>query len=490
MKQKKMEEMHRINRTVLVAYSVLTVILFFAYMLEFLKGSRTLGYTLFFSLLDIGPYFVYLMIYAKNKTSSQLKYILSIGFSVLYAFVLITAAVPTTFVYIFMIYIIIIPYGDIKLCYITGGISILANIITTVMGFSNGTLSFEDLAMVEIQIVSVALGAFLVSLATNVIGKVNSQKLGELNKEKEKTELVLATTLDVSKEISKDIEEVTERMELLRHSVSTTHASMQDVTEGATETAVSLQEQLRQTEDIMQQVGKARKVTDTITNEVVKTEDAIGLGKTDIKQLLKSVNNSEIVSTTVGEKMNELIQNTEKMNSIVEIINSITRQTSLLSLNASIEAARAGEAGRGFAVVADEISSLANQTSDATINITQLITTIQKSINEVFTSTNQMMENSKEQNKAVQIMAQTFETIDNCVSNIGQVGSSLGSVVGELVETNETMVENINTISAVTEEVSARASETLFASEKDDLVVREITHAIININQQAKKLKN
>ena len=233
MRQKKMLEMHRINEAGLKVYTILTVILLLAYVLEFLKGSRTLGYTILFAVLDIVPYIAYVIVYNKNKTSMWLKYILSIGFSVLYAFVLLTAAVPTTFVYIFMIYIAIIPYGDIKLCYITGGVAILANILSTVLGFVNGSLTTADLAMVEIQLISVALGGIFVGLATNLIGKVNRQKVEELNIEKSKTEEMLVNTLNVSKVISGDIEAVTERMELLKQSVSSTRDSMQDVTEGA-----------------------------------------------------------------------------------------------------------------------------------------------------------------------------------------------------------------------------------------------------------------
>ena len=488
MRQKKMLEMHRINEAGLKVYTILTVILLLAYVLEFLKGSRTLGYTILFAVLDIVPYIAYVIVYNKNKTSMWLKYILSIGFSVLYAFVLLTAAVPTTFVYIFMIYIAIIPYGDIKLCYITGGVAILANILSTVLGFVNGSLTTADLAMVEIQLISVALGGIFVGLATNLIGKVNRQKVEELNIEKSKTEEMLVNTLNVSKVISGDIEAVTERMELLKQSVSSTRDSMQDVTEGANETAESLQQQLIQTEVIMEQIGKARQVTDAITNDVGQTEDTIVTGKNNLESLLESVNHSESVSETVAVKMNELVENTEKMNEIVEMINAITKQTSLLSLNASIEAARAGEAGRGFAVVAEEISTLASRTSQATINITSLIGDIKASIEEVFSSTNQMMNNSKEQNQAVQIMAQSFEEIESCVGSIEQVGTSLEMVVSELIKTNENMVSSINTVSGVTEEVSARASETLSSSENDELVVREVTEMIININEQARKL--
>lgn len=488
MKQKKMPELHRINKAVLVQYAILTIILLAAYILEFVKGSRSLPYTLIFIFFDLVPFVLFVITYRKNPESTKLKYILSIGFSLLYAFVLITAAVPTTFVYIFMIYVTIIPYGDIRLCYITGGIAVLANIGSIIYGFVTGSLTSNDLAMIEIQVISIAIGAFFVYLATNVIGKVNAQKMDEIHEEKDKTEHLLANTLDISQGISDDIETVSTRMEMLMEAMSTTGDSMKDVTAGANETADSLQQQLSQTEEIVEQIDSAKAVTETIASNVAQTEQTITLGKENIEQLLASVNQSEAVGATVAEKMNELMENTKKMNSIVEMINSITSQTSLLSLNASIEAARAGEAGRGFAVVAGEIQSLAGQTSEATVNITKLINDINSSIQEVFNSTNQMMENNKTQNQAVETMASTFEDIEQCVSNIEEVSSDLEHVVTELVHSNETIVNGINMISSVTQEVSARASETLEDTEKNTVVVEEVTDVIFSIYAKAKQL--
>lgn len=488
MKQKRMPEIHRINAITLVAYSILAIILMVAYILEFVKGSRTLGYTLVFAILDLAPYLAYLMIYRRDKTSYSLKYILSIGFSVLYAFVLITAAVPTTFVYIFMLFLVVIPYGDMRLCYITGGIATIANIVSIVMGFITGNLTTDDLAMIEIQLISVAIGAVFVGFATNVIGKANAQKLDELREEKDKTDVLLTNTLDVSRGISDDIESVTARMEHLRQSVLATRDSMHDVTAGANDTDQSLQQQLLQTEEIMEQVDKAKDVTNIITDDVKQTEQTILVGKEKVEHLLAAVNQSESVSAIVASKMNELIENTEKMNSIVEMINSITSQTSLLSLNASIEAARAGEVGRGFAVVAGEISTLAQQTSEATVNITKLIQGITVSIEEVFNSIGQLMESNKEQNQAVEIMAQNFEELEACVGNINKVSRELGLVVVELAKTNESIVASINNVSDVTQEVSARANETLSGSESDALVVEEIAKVISELNIKARKL--
>lgn len=488
MKQKKIPETQRINFAVVLIYSLLTIILLLAYILEFVKGSRTIEYTLIFSVLDLVPFIICFLMYLKKKTAKRIKYLFSIGFSILYAFVLLTAAVPTTFVYIFLVFLMIIPYGDMILCYITGGVAVVANIISIIIGFANGSLTTANLAMVEIQIAAIVLGAFFTGLATAVIRKVNAQKMDELNVEKEKSDTLLSNTLELSKVISDDIDAITSRMEHFERSVTTTRDSMQDVSAGANETAEAMQTQLMQTEAIVEQVNKAKEVSQIIVDDIHETEDTIVIGKDNIEKLLSFVNQSEKASAVVVSSMNELTENTNRMNSIVEMINSITKQTGMLSLNASIEAARAGEAGRGFSVVAEEISTLAKQTSDATVNITQLIENITLSINEVFTAINQLMESNKEQNQSAETMALNFEKIETCSRNISKVSNDLEYVIGELAKSNTAIVENINTVSAVTEEVSARASETLVGSENDAVVVEEISKVIAELNERAKQL--
>lgn len=488
--QKRVTSTQRVNGMVMITYSIITFILLVAYALEFFKGDRDIVYTAILSVLDLVPWIMCITAYLKNKESNKLKYIFSIGFSVLYAFVLLTAVIPTTFVYIFLIFFIIIPYGDMVLCYITGGIAILANIIAVVSGFMGGTLTTDDLALVEVQLIATVLAAVFTGLSTRVIGLIGEQRLARLSTEKEKIDQILSNTLEISKAISGDIDAVTSRMSQLERSVGITRDSMHDVAAGANETAESMQEQLLQTESIVEQVDRAKEVAKTITDDVEQTEEAIEVGKQNIENLMSCVNQSEQAGSLVATKMQELTESTEQMNIIVEMINAVTRKTALLSLNASIEAARAGEAGRGFAVVADEISSLAKQTSDATVSITSLIGNISTSINDVFDAINQLMESNEKQNHSAETMAENFEKIESCSANISQVSVTLEEVVSVLASLNGAIVENINTVSAVTEEVSARASQTLEESENDTQVVEEITRFVEEINDKAKQLNN
>jgi methyl-accepting chemotaxis protein len=73
------------------------------------------------------------------------------------------------------------------------------------------------------------------------------------------------------------------------------------------------------------------------------------------------------------EVVNNIAANSQKINKITEVIESIANKTNLLSLNAAIEAARAGEHGKGFSVVAEEVGKLASSSAESTQQITMLV---------------------------------------------------------------------------------------------------------------------
>lgn len=490
MNQKKMNETHRINKTVLNSYTIITVLLQAAYILELVKGSREVSYIVIFSALNLIPYGLCVWAYLKDKSSQAMKFIMCVGYSVLYAFALLTSDVSNTFVYMFLMLFLLVPYGKKMLCFITGSVAVVSNIVSVVVGFANDTLTSDDLPNIEIQLISMVVSVMFTIFVTNVIGKVNAQKMSELNEEKEKIDDLLSQTLEVSKGISEDIATVSSRMEDLERSVVTTKDSMQDVSYGANETAESMQEQLVQTEAIVKQVDKTKEASETIAEEMRQTSEALEVGKEDIGRLLQLVERSDKISVTVADKMQELTSNMERMNSIVEMINSITNQTSLLSLNASIEAARAGEAGRGFTVVAGEISGLAGQTRTATVDITRLIEGVTVSIKDVFDSINELVESNKEQNHAAEEVAESFDKIESYTNSVVEVSATLEEVVNELERTNKVIIEGIGNVSAVTEEVSARATETFSVSENNASTVEEIANVIAELNDKAQRLNN
>ncbi|MTI59495.1 MAG: hypothetical protein FH762_05810 [Firmicutes bacterium] len=95
-----------------------------------------------------------------------------------------------------------------------------------------------------------------------------------------------------------------------------------------------------------------------------------------VNTLNEKSNTTAEMSSRIKDDINNLNNKALEISEIVDIISGISEQTSLLSLNASIEAARAGDAGKGFGVVAEEIKILAEQTSEATQTIGDIVNKI------------------------------------------------------------------------------------------------------------------
>ena len=182
-------------------------------------------------------------------------------------------------------------------------------------------------------------------------------------------------------------------------------------------------------------------------------------------QLLASqVDTSVQNSVDAASKLETLNHNMEEMHSIVELIGGITSQTSLLALNASIEAARAGDAGKGFAVVASEITGMASQTKDATVKITELIQNVTSAINEVI---QQMIDGINQEKESAKNTANSFSSIQENTLSIQSGIQNLTVSTSELKDANQVISDSVQTLSAISEELTAHAHETLEAENKN-----------------------
>lgn len=153
-------------------------------------------------------------------------------------------------------------------------------------------------------------------------------------------------------------------------------------------------------------------------------------------------------------------------------------------------AASAGEAGRGFAVVAGEISSLASQTKNATVNITELIVAIIEELAAVSDAIDQVTLCNRSQSVSAKEVSASFGRITERTEIIGKQAAEMDETVEALKSANEGIVEGIQTISSIAEEVSAHSGETYNACEANSMMVRDVTAIVEELNKTAKQYAN
>lgn len=152
-------------------------------------------------------------------------------------------------------------------------------------------------------------------------------------------------------------------------------------------------------------------------------------------------------SENVAGKLAVINGNVEKITGIVTTINEVSRQTNLLSLNASIEAEKAGEFGLGFAVVARQIRRLADKTSVASANIENIVRQMQSSVNSGVMEMDRFGAKMRQSSK---IIMETADMLARAVSDIEAIGPQFEGIASEIGK----LSENARRISATMLELS------------------------------------
>lgn len=476
------------NKVAIACHTVIVAVLEIAYLVEVLKGSRTIGYYVVFSLVAILPVALEFILYSRRSEDTRLKYVIGVTYSLFYLFVVFTTVSMVAFTYIIPLYMVLVLYSDVKLCAWVSGFGLAANLVFLGWQGAMGALAGADMASYEIRVALLLLVAIFLCLSTKTLEKINTAKLEELDREKDHVSDLLDKVMQISAQMSDGILDVADQMRELGSAVSETRNAMQEVSSGTNETAEFIQNQLGKTEEIQNHIGQMSDVMEMITQHMTETKDSVRLGRENLQTLTRQMERSEKAGMHAVEEMKELAEHTANMQTIIDMITSVASQTSLLSLNASIEAARAGEAGKGFAVVATEISNLANQTQSATVDITDVIRSVSDKLKIAAGTVEELMESNRSQSESAVQAADSFEKIATDTDQVDEQSRRLDSSVKQLAEANRVIVESIQTISAIMQEVSAHSQETFRVSENNTKIVTEVDRLVEGLSDQAKQL--
>ena len=476
------------NFTALVGVGIMNLIIVLAYLIEVFKGARSIGSYALVALGCIVPTVLAIMTYIRNKESGTIRYITSIGFLILYTYILFTKSTNLTFVYAVVIFIILTVYVDTKLSVGLGVAALVINIVqTSYKGLTVG-LAATEVTEMEIIVACLILAVVFMIMSLSKISQINAANIEKAEAQKKQSEELLQTILKVADQLADGVGRANGQTENLKSSLELTQKEMESLSESTNDTANAIMIQQQKTEVISTRIQEVGTVTDSIINNVRCTEENLMHGQQLMKNLIEQVEQSEKASKLVVREMTELKEYADKMQDIMALIRNVASQTGLLSLNASIEAARAGEAGRGFAVVASEISNLAGQTSSATEDINNLINNITQLLRDVSASIEGMLENNKKQNVYVNDTAENFKEIHNSTQEIFQTIDKLKETVDAVGEANETIIDSVSNVSALTEEVTASANETFEESKRNMQSVDDIVQIIDMLNKNAEEL--
>jgi methyl-accepting chemotaxis protein len=243
-----------------------------------------------------------------------------------------------------------------------------------------------------------------------------------------------------------------------KRSALTVVKGVQHMSEGNQELSQRTQEQAATVEETSATVEQ---LVSNVNQNASNTQRADSLAK---EAVAVAVDGGETVERTT-QAMNDMAEGSRKIVEMMDLINEITFQTNLLSINAAVEAARAGEQGRGFAVVANEVRNLAKRSSEASKDIQSLVRDIMDQVNtgkewvgqlengfkEIIQTIKQVSDALSEVSLATQESSRGIEQIGQGVEELSDVTEHNATLVDELASATEQLTEKAALLQGMTE---------------------------------------
>lgn len=279
---------------------------------------------------------------------------------------------------------------------------------------------------------------------------------------------------EVSSEFQGNFSDMTDSLE-------STNELVESITNNTIAQAGQTEEMRSKIEANMQSISCVSSGVETLNQSAGKMENYNVSAEEIMKELIAISKKNDVAIEHVKEHTTLTNQSAQQIQSVTEIIASISSQTNLLALNASIEAASAGENGRGFAVVAEQIRVLADESKKATEQISKLVNDLMDKANANVKITESVSAAVEEQNEKINSTEEIFHSLNQ---EITQVIQSVNSITNEIIELKEYSRVMENDIESLTRFATENADSAKVTAEN----MNELKRTVENCNESTKRV--
>lgn len=259
--------------------------------------------------------------------------------------------------------------------------------------------------------------------------------------------------------------------------------AVEDVAEGSTGMAASIS---KINENLLEMSNETKDINasvDEIKNQTVAVQDSSKIMNDKIKSMQDSSHKMDEGISAISKRIETVNTTVDKVSNIVSVIEEISSETNLLSLNASIEAARAGDAGKGFAVVAQEIRVLSDNTNTELENIKQIISSLVEECRYCVQASGTIVEDNAKQKEEIKAVLDEFGSLDEQIQKTAEKAEEIEELVTAMIELNDDITKSSNSLTDVSA-ANAAATEEMNAN------IEELNAMMHGVSEMAEHMNN
>ncbi|WP_061995687.1 methyl-accepting chemotaxis protein [Clostridium sp. ATCC 25772] len=411
--------------------------------------------------------------YIKDKGNEKVRQLVSIPYAIIYAIGLFGSRSTLSPIPILLLVVICMVYLEEKfLLRILIGASIF-NIIWIILNIGN--------VAIQSKVIFLEVIIFLFFILSYVVTKISNKVRKAGLQEKERTIKLVSEQKEIIEQMKKATEllntnsnSIENTFNIIEKSSDTIQVAIEEILNGCEVTAVSIEDQNVASNNIKNDIESTVKESIEMGNHFTESKNTF-INTFNIVEELG--NKSKIIKSkndNVHNISKDLVSKTNKVISIINIIEDISDKTNLLALNAAIESARAGEYGKGFSVVAEEIRKLAEQSKESSQEISNIIGSLESEVLNVSQSITDVSNIMGEEDTLVKTTTENLEALKTEMITLEGKVIKVNGRINQINDDNLKINDRIENMASISEETLANSQST---KSEVDMLFEEVKNA-------------